>query len=122
MTRQSKRRHPRIRYQGKVDIHCNGQGYLGCSVQNLSIIGMWVSGCHNLGEGDRCDIEFHDAAPAGNREIRMKGEVLRRDGDGAAILFLNLNVRTCNDLESLITAQGGPPLTEANEFLDSVPA
>lgn len=120
--RQSNRRHHRIPYQGKVDLYFNGRAYLGCAAQNLSLIGMWVVGCLEQEEGKQCDIEFHDAAATANRPLRLKGEVIRVDGQGIALLFLNMNVRCSSDLEALIVEQGGPPLMEENEFLDGLPA
>ena len=121
MTRQSKRKHQRIPYQGKVDLYFKDAPYLSCAAQNLSMIGMWVVGCLEQEEGSQCDIEFHDAA-ATNHPLRMKGEVVRRDDEGLALLFLNMNVRTYSDLEALIVALGGPPLMEENEFLADLPA
>ena len=70
----------------------------------------------------QCDIEFHDAAANTTRPLRIKGEVVRVDEEGIAILFLNMNVRTFSDLEALIVEQGGPPLMEENEFLAGLPA
>lgn len=122
MARQSKRKHQRISYQGKVDLYFKGRKYLDCAAQNLSLIGMWVVGCLEQGEGSQCDIEFHDAAATVNRPLRMKGEVVRVDDEGLALLFLNLNVRAYSDLEALIVEQGGPPLMEENEFLAGLPA
>jgi hypothetical protein len=52
----------------------------------------------------------------------MRGEVVRADAEGLALIFLNMNVRTLSDLEALILEQGGPPLMEENEFLDGLPA
>jgi hypothetical protein len=92
-------------------------------VQNLSLIGMWVLGCRDqVEEGAECDIEFHDTVFSNDRPLRLRGEVVRMDDEGIALLFLNMNVRTYNDLESLIMAQGGPPLMEENEFLEGLPA
>lgn len=122
MTRQqSNRKKPRIPYHGKVDLFFPGRSYLKCSAQNLSLIGMWILGCQDQEEGRQCDIEFHDAA-ASNRPLRMKGEVVRVDEGGLALIFLNLNVRSYTDLEALIHQQGGDPLMEENEFLDGLPA
>ena len=122
MTLPSKRKHQRIPYQGKVDLFFKDARHLGCAAQNLSLIGMWVVGCLQQEEGDQCDIEFHDAAAGANHPLRMKGEVVRRDEEGIALLFLNMNVRTHNDLEALITELGGPPPMEEDAFLAALPA
>lgn len=123
MTRQqTNRKKPRIPYNGKVDLFFDNRDYLKCSAQNLSLIGMWVLGCPDQEEGKQCDIEFHDAAATSNRHLRIKGEVIRTDNEGIALLFLNMNIRTYNDLEALIHEQGGGPLMEENEFLDDLPA
>lgn len=121
MTRQSNRKQPRIPYQGKLDLFFADRRYLACTAQNISLIGMWVLGCLDQPEGGQCDIEFHDAAMAG-RPLRLKGEVVRVDEAGIALLFLNMNVRTYADLEALLHEQGGVPLMEENEFLEGLPA
>lgn len=122
MTRQTKRKLPRLPYQGKVDLLFPGKSYLGCSAQNLSMIGMWVEGCLEQEEGSQCDIEFHDAAASTNHPLRLKAEVVRRDNVGLALLFCSLNVRTYSDLEALFKALGDPPLLDENEFLADLPA
>ena len=122
VTRLSKRKHQRLPYQGKVDLFFPGHQYRGCSAQNLSLIGMWVKGCLTQEEGDQCDIEFHDATDSTNHPLRLKGEVIRRDGEGLALFFININVRTYGDLESFFQALGDPPLLGENEFLANLPA
>ena len=122
MPRQSKRKHPRLPYQGKVDLSFRGRHYLGCAAQNLSLIGLWVVGCLEQEEGQQCDIEFHDAITSTNRQLRLKGEVVRRDDEGLALLFLNMDVRAYGELETLIKALGGLPLMDENEFLANLPA
>ena len=121
MTRNSKRKHQRIPYQGKVDLFFKNTNYLSRTAQNLSMIGVWVVGCLEQEEGSLCDIDFHDAAST-NHPLRIKGEVIRRDEEGIALLFLNMNVRTYNDLEAFIFELGGPPLMEENKFLADLPA
>ncbi|MBA3014883.1 MAG: PilZ domain-containing protein [Proteobacteria bacterium] len=119
---QSNRKKPRIPYHGKVDLFFDNHNYLKCSAQNLSLIGMWVLGCPDQEEGNQCDIEFHDATSTTNRPLRIKGEVIRTDEGGIALLFLNINVRAYTDLEAFIHEQGKGPLMEENEFLDELPA
>lgn len=121
MTRQSKRKHQRIPFQGKVDLYFKDVRHLECTTQNLSMIGLLVVGCLEQKEGSQCDIEFHDAASTTNHPLRIKGEVVRKDDEGLALLFLNMNVRTYSDLEALIVELGGPPLMEEDEFLAALP-
>lgn len=122
MTRQTKRKLPRLPYLGKVDLLFPGTSYPCCTAHNLSMIGMWVEGCLEQEEGSQCDIEFHDATASTNHPLRLKGEVVRRDNEGLALLFCNLNVRTYSDLEALFKALGDPPLLDENEFLANLPA
>jgi len=104
-----------------VDLYFKDVRHLECITQNLSMIGLWVVGCLEHPEGSQCDIEFHDAAASTNQPLRIKGEVVRRDNEGLALLFLNMNVRTYNDLEALIQELGGPPLMEEDAFLAALP-
>ena len=114
----SKRKHLRIPYNGKVDLRFNGKLFPGCRAQNLSLVGIWVMGCQDQEEGGQCDIEFHDAAPTANRPLRLKGEVIRVEDGGVALLFIDINLRTHGDLESLIKEKGGDASFTADAFFD----
>ncbi|MFW8601919.1 PilZ domain-containing protein [Desulfobacterota bacterium M19] len=104
---QSKRKHPRIPYTGKVDLIFANQVITECAAQNLSLVGIWVMGNHHPAAGSVCDIEFHDAAPAANRPLRLKGEVTRTESNGIALMFTNNNLRNYTELEALIKEKGG---------------
>lgn len=118
MAKKSQRKSPRIAYKGKVSITFPDQVYQECSAQNLSLIGMWVLGCDDQPEGTMCTIEFIGASETANRSLRLSGEVIRVDEGGIAILFVNMNVRAYNDLESLIIEHAGDTLLEEDVFLD----
>ena len=122
MVVKSKRRHQRIPYSGKVDLLFDDIEYLGCAAQNLSLIGVLVEGCQEKSEGTLCDIQFHDSLNNSSRPIRIKGEVVRVDDRGVALLFLNLNVRTYTDLESLISDHGREMLVDEDTFLEELQA
>jgi len=121
MAVRSKRKHPRIPYNGKVDLTFNGVTYPACTPENLSLIGMWVHGCQDQPEGTPCDIEFHDAAKTANRPLRIKGEVVRVEEKGIALIFLDMNMRAYTDLEQLISDNAGDCFTGAEEFIERLP-
>jgi len=112
-----KRKHPRIPYSGKVDLKFNDHLFPGCRAQNLSLVGIWLMGCQDQEEGRLCDIEFHDAAPTANRPLRLKGEVVRVENDGIALLFVDMNLRAYGDLEALINEKGGDLSFTTEDFL-----
>ncbi len=117
-TTASKRKHPRIPYTGKVDLKFSDKIFPNCSAQNLSLVGIWVMGCNDRDMGSLCDVEFHDAAPTANRPLRLRGEVVRVDKNGMALLFDDINIRTYGDLESLIKEKGGDASFTADDFID----
>ncbi len=120
MPKKNKREHPRITFQGSVRIQFKGKEYPKCSAQNLSMVGMWVLGCQDQRTGNSCDIEFHDAGKAAIRPLRLKGEVVRVEEEGVALLFVDMNVRSYNDLETLIQAHADDSLQEEDDFLDEI--
>ena len=122
MAHTSKRKHPRIPYTGKVDLLFPDIEYLNCEALNISLIGMRTLGCQEQEEGTQCSIEFHDsAAGETTRRFCIKGEVVRVDEDGIALLFLNMNVRTFTDLEELIKEHAGDTYMDTDEFLEDIP-
>ena len=123
MARTLKRKHPRIPYSGKIDLLFPDIEYLNCEALNISLIGMRTLGCQEQEEGTQCNIEFHDSADdTATRRLCIKGEVVRVDEDGIALLFLNMNVRTFTDLEELIKDQAGDSYIDTDDFLKDIPA
>jgi len=121
MKRQSKRKYPRIPYQGRVDLKFEDQHYKACETTNLCLSGLWVKGCLEQEEGGCCEIEFQGAGGViQNRTIRLRGEVVRRDHEGIALLFVDMNLRHYTTLEALIQSQGQDPFQEADAFLEEV--
>ena len=123
MARTSKRKHPRLSYSGEVDLLFPDIEYLNCKALNISLIGIRILGCQEQEEGTQCDIEFHDSTEddAATRRLCIKGEVVRANEDGLALLFLNMNVRTYTDLEEFIKDQAGDTYIDTDEFLDEIP-
>lgn len=122
MAPTSKRKHPRISYGGKVDLLFPDIEYLNCETVNISLIGIRVQGCQEQEEGTQCDIELHDSSADSPRRLCIKGEVVRSNEDGIALLFLNMNVRIFTDLEEFIKDQAGDNYIETDEFLEDIPA
>lgn len=119
MVETSKRKHPRIPYRGKVDLLFPEIEYLNCETLNISLVGIRVRGCQEQEEGTPCDIEFHDTDDgSATHRLSVKGEVVRINEDGIALLFLDMNVRTFNDLEEIIQCNAGDTFLGDDEFLD----
>ncbi len=118
--KKSKRKHPRIPFKGLVSLNFEGQIYNECSAQNLSMIGMWITGCREQPHGSRCDIEFQDAGKTADRSLRLKGEVVRTDDNGLAVLFINMNMRAYQDLEGLIIKHAGDCMPTEDDFLNEL--
>ena len=122
MARTSKRKHPRIPYSGKVDLLFPDIEYLNCEALNISLIGIRVQGCQEQEEGTQCDIEFHESTDdTASKRLCLKGEIVRVNEDGIALLFMNMNVRTFTDLEEFIKDQAGDSYIGTDEFLEDIP-
>nr|MBF0222418.1 PilZ domain-containing protein [Desulfobulbaceae bacterium] len=118
----TKRKHPRVTFTGKVDLLFPDIEYLNCEALNISLIGILVLGCQEQEDGTQCDIEFHDSSNESSRRLCIKGEVVRSNEDGIALLFRNMNVRTFTDLEEFVKNQAGDTYLDTDEFLDALPA
>lgn len=119
---KTNRKHPRVAYNGKVDLLFPDIEYLNCEALNISLIGIRILGCQEQEDGTQCDIEFHESSKDASRRLCIKGEVVRSNDDGIALLFRNMNVRTFTDLEEFIKNQAGDSYIDADEFLEALPA
>ena len=118
---KTKRKHTRVPYSGRVDLHFPGRTYTHCQTRDLCLSGMRVLGaCLERQMGDRCVLEFHDAGVTGNRGLRLEGEVVRVERDGVALLFVDMNYRNYAEIEAIVRQGADDPYEAADAFLDEV--
>lgn len=116
------RKHPRLPYEGKVDIIFADREVTGCVTRNLCLSGVWVVGCLDAAEGESCHIYFHDAGLVRSRAMMLKGEVSRIDDDGIAIalIFKDMNIRAYTNLQTMLENYSENIFEEADDFLEDL--
>jgi len=104
----------------QVNVHLlfSNQIYEHCTTRDLSLKGLWVYGCQGQKAGDFCDIEISEKEVPINRVIRIKGKVVRVDNEGIGILFIDMNLNSYTDLQTLLIYRSSDPFEVAEEFLD----
>lgn len=122
MEQINKRKHPRISYEGKVDLVFSDRKKEGYLARNLCLSGVWVLGCEDCTEGEACDIYFYNAGMAGGRALVLKGQVSRVDDGGIAIalVFKDMNFRTYTNLQTMIENYSESTFEDADDFLNEV--
>ncbi len=122
MDTKHQRRHTRISFQTNVDLKFNNKGYSQCPTQDLCLSGMRVLDCLDQQTGDECEIEFHQTGMVNNRLLRLKGEVVRVDDQGIALVFTGMNFNSYTNLQSIMIDNAEDPFQIAEEFLEQLPA
>ena len=118
MTEFSERQNIRIPLLINVNLRFTEHYYENCSTRDLCLKGLCVHGCHDQKVGDLCEVELLEKEVPINRTIRMRGEVVRVNSDGIAILFADMNMRSYSDLQTLLIYRSDDPFQIAEEFLD----
>lgn len=120
MKKTCKRKFTRIPFQSKVDLRFPDRDYLQCDTRDICLSGLWVMDGHERKVGEQCDIEFHKTGLTKNQVLRMRGEVVRVDKSGIALLFTDMNLNSYTKLQSILLDSAEDPFKVAEEFLDSV--
>lgn len=118
MNESSGRQNIRVPMQLNIDLFFPEHTYRNCITRDLCLKGLWVFGCQGQMSGDLCDIEISEKEVPINRTIRMRGEVVRTNDDGIAIIFVDMNIRSYTDLQTLLIYRSEDPFRIAEEFLD----
>ncbi len=121
MSGDNKRRHTRIPVRTKVDILFGDDDLLQCETCDLCLTGMRVSSGGLRRPGDQCEITFHRTGITQNRLMRLRGEVVRVDDGGMALLFTDMNYRAYTNLQAILLDNAENPFEVAEEFIDSLP-
>ena len=121
MSGEGKRRYTRITFESKVDLRFSEREYLQCETKNLCLSGVWVLDGRDQRVGDQCDIIFHNTGVTNNRMLRIKGEIVRVDDGGIALIFNDMNLNILTNLQTIMLNQADDPFALAEEFLDTLP-
>jgi len=121
MEAENKRRHTRIPFQTKVDVRFEDDELLSCDTRDLCLSGVWVQSNHDRCEGEKCEIIFHKTGVMNNRLLRLRGEVVRVDDTGMALLFTGMNYNTYTNLQTILLDNAENPFEVAEDFIDRLP-
>ncbi|MEJ2688782.1 MAG: PilZ domain-containing protein [Deltaproteobacteria bacterium] len=121
MELENKRRHTRIPFRTKVDIRFADNEFLACDTKDLCLSGVWVQSDHDRREGEECEIIFHKAGIMNNRMLRLRGEVVRVEETGMALLFTEMNYNTYTNLQTILLDNAENPFEVAEDFIDRLP-
>ena len=121
MAMENKRRHTRIPFQTKVDVRFADDELLVCDTKDLCLSGVWVQSNHDRREGEECEIIFRKAGIMNNRMLRLRGEVVRVDDSGMALLFTEMNYNTYTNLQTVLLDNAENPFEVAEDFIDRLP-
>ncbi len=116
---ESRRRNTRVPVEIGISLIFPNRLYEQCKTRDLCLSGLWVYDCLDQKMGERCEIEISEKQ-ANNifRIIRMRGEVVRVDNEGIAILFRDMNFRSYTDLQTILLYHSEDPYTLAEEFVE----
>ena len=117
---EEKRRDVRVPIQTRVNLKFSDKVYKQCDTRNLCICGAWINGAKDRIEGDLCEIEFSQAGIVNNRVLTLKGEVVRVEKQGVALVFYDMNFSSYTCLQTIISDGSEDIYKHAEDFLDHI--
>ncbi len=111
-----KRNFSRVDFKKKVEIHVNGEKYLG-EIENLSLKGAYVKLAHKLQIEDFVQIVIHLAGDD-DFDIYLQGKVVRLTSNGVGIIFDKLDLNSFSHLRNIIAYNYGDDDAVMEEFFN----
>jgi len=113
-----KRRFSRVDFKKEVEIFVNGLKHLG-EIENLSLKGAYLKSSHPLQINDRIEIVIRLAVNT-DCDVNLKGKVIRLTGDGAGIIFDQIDLDSFSHLRNIIAYNFGDDDLVMEEFFNSI--
>lgn len=118
---ENRRKNVRVLFQATVDLKFHNQTCEGCETQDLSIKGAFVVGIGGRKAGDQCDVLLRLTGSTSDLVLNMKGEVVRVESDGVALLFSEVDLDSYHHLRNIVYYNAENPEEAAEEFMASLP-
>ncbi|MEA2083638.1 MAG: hypothetical protein U9O82_05235 [Thermodesulfobacteriota bacterium] len=117
---EEKRRDIRVSIQTRVNLKFSDKAYEQCDTRDLCLCGAWVNGAEDRIEGDMCEVEFNQTGVVNNRTLTLRGEIVRVEELGVALVFYDMNFSSYTCLQTIINDGSDDIFKHAEEFLDRI--
>ncbi len=114
------RRNTRVDFQTSVDFDCGDKSFAACETRDLSLKGVFLAGISGPAPGDMCDLTVHLSGGSSDLKFRVKGEVVRVEGDGVGIIFTEIDLDSFYHLKNIVYYNSGDPDRLADEFISQI--
>lgn len=115
-----KRKYTRIPIHTRVNLRFSDGEYEQCETRDLCLCGALVMGVNDRDEGELCEVEFSQAGIVNNRILTLRGEVVRVEEQGIALVFYDMNFSSYTYLQTIINESSDDVFKHAEEFLDRI--
>ena len=121
MNQGQKRMFTRIQFSRHVSIHFQKSSYGPCSIRDLSLSGMFVSGKFKEKVGAICHLIFMQTGASSEMTLRASAKVVRADKNGIALEFTAMAHDSYMFLQTSLLYQADDPLPMGLEFPEETP-
>ena len=118
MVSEDRRRNTRVLFNATVDIKFPEQFFEGCETQDLSVKGIHVHGVQGQQVGDHCDLALHLSGTTSDLSLRMKGEVMRVEGDAVSVHFTEIDLDSFYHLKNIVYYNAEDPDHIAEQIIE----
>lgn len=120
METDNRRRNSRVSFQATITLDFAGMIYKECETHDLSMKGVFVAGVTGHKIGDKCDISLHLVGATSDLALKMKGQVVRVEGNGLALHFLETDLDSYYHLKNILYYNSENPDILEEEFSDQL--
>ena len=114
-----KRRNVRVPFETRVTVtpEQGGGAVTSTKTKDISLKGIYCYSDETFPEGTRCHIRLELRGAGVGLDIEMKGHVVRRDAEGMALFFDEIDIESFSHLKNVLYYNTGDPERIDTEIL-----
>lgn len=116
-----KRKYIRIEMLQHATVEFQGMDYTSCSVNNLSLTGMFLCGSFYQKAGDECIVRYTRIYNNSAFSFHLKARVVRKTREGIGLEFLSMAADNYMQLQTSLLYEAVDPLAIGLELPDDCP-
>ncbi|MBU0481685.1 MAG: PilZ domain-containing protein [Proteobacteria bacterium] len=100
---ENRRRDVRVTFKATARLRFSeNRLYDNCATRNISVSGVLVDDVTGVGQGEKCDVEFHLSGRTSTLVLEMSGEVVRVDENSVALQFFGVDQDSFCHLQNIV--------------------
>ena len=113
---KNRRKYQRVHFKGQLSLNFGNDSYRHCQVKNISLTGMFISGCFDNRHNQRCLIQLSHNSDSEKKHIKASGKVIWNNDAGAGVEFTSMTFDSYMSLLTALVNGAEEPVIILNEF------